>query len=194
MKSATKLALAGGVIALGIASGATTYSLWSDPAAIAGGTITSGNLKLDPSGTTTWTETSPDVPRTTHAGTAIDPATFLATPGDTFRITQAFTSVLEGENMLGKIAVGWDQPQALPAGVSATYVLKAPGTSTAPRPLGTAVSVADLPAGTATWTVQIDLAFAASKTDRFTNPAELAKLGNIVVDLDEVRTGEGFTQ
>lgn len=192
MKAVTKFAWATGIVVLGVASGATTYALWSDPAAMAGGTINSGNLKLDKSGTTVWTETSPDNPATTNAGKTIDPATFLATPGDTFSIKQSFTSTLEGENMLGKIAVRWAQPQPLPAGVSATYTLKTPGTSSASVPLGTPVSIPDLPVGTSIWTVEVNLAFDGTKADRFGDTAELAKLGNIVVDLDQVRTGKGF--
>jgi len=194
VKAVTKFAWATGIIVLGVASGATSYALWSDPAAMASGTINSGNLQLEKAGQTVWTETSPDVPRTTNAGTVINPATFLATPGDSFSIEQSFTSTLEGENMLGEIAVSWDQPRPLPADVSATYVLKTSGTSTTAVPLGTAVSVPDLPVGTATWTVEVDLKFAGSKADRFSNPAELAELGNIVVDLDQVRTGNGFNQ
>ena len=34
MKAVTKFAWAGGIVALGLATGATTYSLWSDPAAM----------------------------------------------------------------------------------------------------------------------------------------------------------------
>ncbi|MFJ6417634.1 alternate-type signal peptide domain-containing protein [Paeniglutamicibacter sp. NPDC091659] len=192
MKAVTKFAWATGIVVLGVASGATTYSLWSDPAAIAAGSITAGNLQLDKSGTTVWTETSPDVPLTTNAGKTIDPATFLATPGDTFSIKQSFISTFEGENMLGKVAVRWDKAAALPAGVSATYTLKTPGTPGVSAPLGTPVSIPDLPVGTATWTVEVDLKIAGSKADRFGDPAELAKLGNIVVDLDQVRTGKGF--
>lgn len=62
MKAVTKFAWAGGIVALGLATGATTYSLWSDPAIAPAGTITAGNLKLEKSGATVWTETSPDVP------------------------------------------------------------------------------------------------------------------------------------
>ncbi len=124
MKAVTKIAVAAGVLALGLSTGAATYSLWSDPATTPGGTITAGNLQLVPDGETIWTETSPDVPKTTHAGKTIDPAVFLATPGDTFNIKQSFTATLEGENMLGKVAVRWDNAAGaeLPAGVSATYI------------------------------------------------------------------------
>ena len=134
------------------------------------------------------------VPATTNAGKTIDPAKFLATPGDTFRVTQSFTSTLEGENMLGKIAVRWAQPQPLPAGVTATYTLKAPAlpAGSSPKALGQPVSIPELPVGTASWTVEVNLAFDGTKADRFSDPTELAKLGNIVVDLDQVRTGKGF--
>lgn len=195
MKAVTKIAVATGVLALGLSTGAATYSLWSDPATTPGGTITAGNLQLVPNGKTIWTETSPDVPKTTYAGKTIIPATFLATPGDTFSIKQSFTSTLEGDSMLGKIAVSWDAAAAkdLPAGVTATYVLKTSGTSSASVPLGTKVLIPDLPVGTSTWTVEVNLAVDPLKVDRFTDPTELAKLGTIVVDLDQVRTGKGFT-
>lgn len=194
MKAVTKIAVATGVLALGLSTGAATYSLWSDPATTPGGTITAGNLQLVPNGKTIWTETSPDVPKTTNAGKTIDPAVFLATPGDTFNIKQSFTSTLEGENMLGKVAVRWDNDAGaeLPAGVSATYILKTAGASTSEAPLGTAVSIPDHPVGTDTVSVEVNLVFDGTKADRFNDPAELAKLGNIVVDLDQARTGKGF--
>lgn len=192
MKAVTKIAVATGVLALGLSTGAATYSLWSDPATTPGGTITAGNLQLAPNGKTIWTETSPDVPKTTNAGKTIEPADFLATPGDTFNIKQSFTSTLAGENMLGKIAVRWDQAAALPPGVSATYILKTADASTTAVPLGTAVSIPDRPVGTDTVSVEVNLVFDGKKADRFTNPTELATLGTIVVDLDQVRTGKGF--
>ena len=118
----------------------------------------------------------PGCPEDDQCRTIIDPAVFLATPGDAFSIKQSFTSTLEGENMLGKIAVRWDKAAALPSGVSATYTLKTPGTPGVSAPLGTAVSIPDLPAGTVTWTVEVDLKIADSKADRFADPAELAEL------------------
>lgn len=191
MKPGVKVLVAGGIVALGLTAGATTYSLWNDPASSAIGAIESGNLDLVLSGATSWTETSSDVAAAPHT---IDPATFLATPGDTFKVTRSFATTLEGENMLGKISTRWSSPQALPAGVTATYKLTSPGKpSTAPVPLGTPTSVTNLPVGNATWTVEVSLSFAATKADRFTDPAVLAKLGTIVVDLDQVRAGTGFT-
>lgn len=193
MKPGIKVLVAGGIVVLGLTAGATTYSLWNDPATSAVGAIESGNLDLETTGATTWTETSTDVDAAPHP---IDPAIFLATPGDTFKITQEFTTTLEGENMLGKISTSWSSPQDqdLPAGVSATYKLTSPGKpSTAPVALGTSTSVTNLPVGNAVWTVEVSLTFAATKADRFTDPVELAKLGTIVVDLDQVRTGTGFT-
>ena len=96
--------------------------------------------------------------------------------------------------MLGKIAVRWAQPQPLPA--RGLRHIHAESTCTSGRqlsvPLGTPVSIPDLPVGTAIWTVEVNLAFDGTKADRFSDPAELAKLGNIVVDLDQVRTGKGF--
>ncbi|QXQ10596.1 hypothetical protein [Paeniglutamicibacter sp. Y32M11] len=192
MKTTTKLIWVGGMLTLGIASAATTYSLWSEPATSNVGSIVSGNLDLAKQGATLWTETSPD--DTTYTGQQIDPATFLAVPGDSFKITQAFSTVLEGENMLGKIGVRWTTPQALPSGVTATYKLIGPGNiATVAKPLGSVVAVSDLPVGAATWTVEVSLSFAASKADRFNDPADLSNLGTIVVDLDQIRTGTGFT-
>lgn len=186
-----KVAAAGGVLALALATGATTYSLWSAPTDTAVGTIVAGNLELSPVGSTAWVETSADVAASPHT---IEPATFLATPGDTFLISQKFSSLLEGENMLGKISTRWSAPQNLPTGVSASYILKAPGhPATVPAALGTSVNVPNLPVGTTEWTVEVTLSLAPGKADRFSDPAELAKLGTIVVDLDQVRTGTGFT-
>lgn len=191
MKPGLKVAAAGGVLTLALAAGASTYSLWNAPANTAVGSIVSGNLDLTKVDQTSWVETSPDV---AAAGHSIDPALFLATPGDTFRISQKFSSKLEGENMLGKISTRWSAPASLPAGVTASYVLKAPGYApTAPAALGTSVNVPNLPVGTTEWTIEVTLVLAKEKADRFADPAELAKLGTIVVDLDQVRTGTGFT-
>lgn len=194
MKTATKLAWTGGILALGVAAGSTSYALWNADDSMASAKIVSGNLSLSPAGKTVWTETSPE--KTTYRGTEIIPSEFLATPGDTFSITQSFTSTLEGENMLGKIGVNWSKPKqqaALPEGVTATYTLKnASGFSTLSTELGEPTTVDNLPVGSNTWTVTVNLVLADSKADRFKDLAELAKLGTIVVDLDQVRTGTGF--
>jgi alternate signal-mediated exported protein len=192
-----KAVLAVAAIALAVAGAGTTYSLLNDAATQDGGTVTSGNLDLELVGSTTWEETSPDVAAAPHQ---INPAQFLATPGDTFLITQDFKTSLEGDNLLGEVTVTWSTPSSLPPGVSATYRITQSGTpvslwagGTDPSDpgnpplvgdpaLGTPVVLAhlDAPSEPATgqrvdaFTLHITLTFAPGKPDRVVTPAGLA--------------------
>lgn len=199
MTATSRIAVAGAALVVAIGAGAATYSLWAGDSAGSAGVITAGDLDiaLRPDGFA-WEETSPDVgaPR---SGTAPESfAAFVAMSGDSFTVSQEFTTTLEGDNLLGRLTVGWAAPPDLPAGVSATYrVLGAGNQVQAAARLGEPVEVRDLPVGTGTWTVEVDLDLAEDRPDRYTtfsgaDPVELSDLGDIVVSVEQVRTGTGF--
>lgn len=198
--------LAGLAFLAALAGGGTTFSLWNTDGGSAVGQIVSGDLDLTLVGAADWDETSPDVVAPQQD---IDPAAFLARPGDSFRITQDVESTLRGDNMLGRVRVSWQGDAALPAGVTATYTvlsgtteleLRDAGGSVVTDPaLGTLVVLPALDADdegrTDTLTVRVDLAFTDETAHRVGagSAQVLADLGTIVIDLDQVRTGEGFT-
>ena len=201
MTATSRLAITGAALVVAIGAGAATYALWTGDGDASAGVITAGNLDiaLTPD-SFAWRETSPDVDAR-QSGTARESfARFVAMSGDSFTVSQGFTTTLEGDNMLGLLSVGWASPPRLPGGVSATYrVLDADDDEVASARLGQPVEVRDLPVGSDSWTVEVDLTFAGDKPDRYTtfsgtDPVEITGLGAIVLDLDQVRTGTGFEQ
>jgi alternate signal-mediated exported protein len=201
MNAMSRIAIAGAALVVAVGAGAATYSLWNADGDATAGVITSGNLDiaLTPDGFA-WRETSPDVVGKQSGTTGESFAQFVAMSGDSFTVRQGFTTTLEGDNMLGLLSVGWGSQPQLPGGVSATYrVLDSDDDEVASATLGQPVEVRDLPVGSDSWTVEVDLDFAASEPDRYTtfsgtDPFEITDLGAIVVDLEQVRTGTGFEQ
>jgi len=183
--------VAGAALLAGAVGAGGTVALWHAAAELPLGTVTTGNLDIDTVGGTVWHETSPDVP---DAPRRIDPATFLARPGDSLLMSQRLTTELEGDNMLGRLSVGWERVPALPDGVTATYsVLDAAGDPlVAGAPLG-AERMVTLD-GARVLTVEVAIALGEGTSDRVGADAapQLADLGTVVVDLEQVRTGEGF--
>ena len=174
---------AAAVLLVAVTAAAVTYALWAAATSVAAGVIGNGNLDIVLVGTATWTETSPDVVPPHAFGMQADGETadHLATPGDSFTLTQQFQTVLDGDNLAARVTVRWDDPPVLdPAGqVTATYVVTTPdGVSSAPVPLGTAVTVPPAPdnltaaevalwAG-APWSLTVTLAY--SGTDVLVTP------------------------
>ncbi|PFG40444.1 alternate signal-mediated exported protein [Georgenia soli] len=201
MTATSRLAITGTALVVAVGAGAATYALWTADGDAPAGVITAGDLDiaLRPD-SFTWQETSPDVAAQQSGTTRDSFAEFVAMSGDTFTVSQGFTTTLEGDNMLGVLSVSWGTQPQLPAGVSASYrVLDAADAEVASARLGQRVEVRDLPVGEESWTVEVDLTFAEDKPDRYTtfsgtDPVEITDLGTIVVDLDQVRTGTGFEQ
>ncbi|WP_152187677.1 hypothetical protein [Georgenia satyanarayanai] len=184
--------VAGVALLAGAVGAGGTVALWHTAAELPLGTVTAGNLDIETVGGAVWQETSPDVPGSPRR---IDPATFLARPGDSLLMSQRLTTALEGDNMLGRLSVGWEREPALPDGVTATYsVLDAAGDHLViGAPLGEERLVT-LDGGGAL-TLEVAVALGEGTSDRVGADAapQLADLGTVVVDLDQVRTGEGFT-
>lgn len=193
------------------ASALATYALWGQQVTLPVGVISRGNLDIELVGTASWTETSPDV-APAHA-VALQPdgetAAHLATPGDSFTLTQDFTTELEGDNLAARVTVDWDTAPALaPAGqVTASYTLTTPGgTTTAAAPLGSALTLPGTPDNLtpaelaawppgSPWRLTVTLSFAGA--DVLVSPADVAtapvtELGTIALHLDQVRDGDGF--
>ena len=194
------------------ASALATYALWGQQVTVPVGVISKGNLDIELVGTASWTETSPDVVPAHAVGMLPDGETadHLATSGDSFTLTQDFTTELEGDNMAARVTVDWDASPALaPAGqVTASYTLTTPGgTTTAATPLGTALTIPGAPDNLTPaeiaawppgipWRLTVTLSFAGG--DVLVTPAEVAtanpvtELGTIALRLDQVRDGDGF--
>lgn len=149
-------------------------------------------------------------------GSGLAAMSFGYVPGESYVLTQWFTTALEGDNLAARLTVAWAEPAVLePAGlVTATYQVTAPGAaSSAARPLGTTVTVPDAPANLtpadvaswgpgAEWVLEVTVTFAGPDVlvtpvpgdpPHVTAPAPVTDLGQIVLRLDQVRDGEGFT-
>jgi len=196
-------ALAGAALLAGLATGGGTFAVWNTGRAVPQAVVTSGNLDIRAE-STTWTETSGDVSAAPHT---IDPEEFLVRAGDTVAVRYEFSTQLQGDNMLGQLAVDWDDgAPSLAEEVSGTYVVYqvVEGTDvplTEPLPLGqsttpgpTAAQIDTDDAGRIdTFAIVVDLEF-EGMADRFGAGSEMqtADLGQLHVTLDQTRTGEGF--
>src|SRR5699024_2161786 len=121
-----------------------------------------------------------------------------------------FSTQLQGDNMLGQLAVDWDDgAPSLPADVTGTYMLydTTSGSDvvltnrTDPPSLGETVTLnseaqqilADDSGRPATFAVVVELEF-TGMPDRFgsDSPVQTADLGQLRVTLEQARTGVGF--
>lgn len=176
-----------------------TFAFWNDDDEGALGQITAGNLDIQLVGETVWNETSGDVEVPQRD---LDPMQFLVRPGDSVRITQNFTTTLQGENMLAVLGINWaDDGADLHDDVTATYVVLdndggESGTALVGQPVELPAIAADNDGRTDQFTLQIDLTFADTEgSDRFgsEDTPVVADLGTVVIGLEQVREGEGYT-
>lgn len=191
-------ALAASGLLTGLLLAGGTLTLWTADTAGAVGAIVSGDLRIDLDGPPRWDETSTDVQAPQQD---LDPAAYLARPGDTVQLTQAFDVALTGDNMQARTTVRWADVADLPAGISAEYVLLdaadqplIPSTAVG-TPAELPILVADNHGRTDQFTVQVEVSFAAEGEDRFgpQAPVVLADLGTIELLLEQIRTGDGAT-
>ncbi|MEV7974141.1 hypothetical protein [Cellulomonas sp. NPDC089187] len=186
-----------------------TLALWASDAGFRGGQVTAGDLVLD-SGTTTWRQVTPgvDSPRTGVVSSTA-PDDMFTMPGDVIEFVQPVSTTLYGDNIVGGMSVRFADPDNLAADVEAGrvevgfVVLDAEGTQVAPRtgeaPLGSTVVVPGLtgssPGTTEDWTVVIrvdvlgDYAWAQGEP---VTAAGLWNTGEVLVELQQVREGDGF--
>lgn len=94
MKKNTKGAIAAGAAALLLAGGAGTYAAWSDSESLAGGTVTSGHLRITETGAGTWTWAD---------DSAFNPATDRIVPGDVVEYTASYKLEVSGKNLVASL-------------------------------------------------------------------------------------------
>lgn len=190
--------LAAGALAVALSAGGGTHALWSDQDAAGHGpaaVLRAGHLDVA-LGRAAWSETSPDVVGTPRS---IDPATFLAMPGDTVVLRQNFATTLTGDNITAELSVRWSRGADVPEGVSATYRIHGDATApTDPVPVGQRVVLPQLPAGERPWNVQVTFALDPGSHVHYAEdpiPARLttlADLGDMEIELRQVRSGAGY--
>ncbi len=188
--------LAAAALVAGAVGAGGTVALWNADDGTPLGLVTAGNLDVELLGEPNWRETSPDV---ADAGPIDDG--FLARPGDTVTMSQQLTTELRGDNMLGALTVDWDEAPQLAAGTTATYSVRDASGRTVLHdvPLGDTATIEGLDTDDAgrtdVLTLEVAIEFTSAMDDRVgpDAAAQVTDLGTIVVDLDQVRTGEGFS-
>lgn len=119
MNRKTKGALAAGAGAILLLGGAGSLALWSDSDALSDDAITTGDFGLNCTGGA-WNDVSLPANTILH-GTAIDPATDLMVPGDTWEYTATCTPKATGKNMHAVLSADLTGTGGtLPAGVTVT--------------------------------------------------------------------------
>jgi alternate signal-mediated exported protein len=197
---------AAAVLVAGGAAG-VTYALWGGGAGTPAGVVRSGNLDLALDGYPTWVESGGGGHSGTLGSTLV--VDHVSTPGDTLTITQPFHITLEGDNLAARLTVRWDSAPALTSGLmTASYVVNPPAgsglTASASTALGTAVTLPGSPANltptttnlTGTWTLVVTLTWTG--TDVVVPASGVASAptlstGDIVIELNQVRDGNGFS-
>lgn len=187
-----------------------TMALWAADAGFGGGDVTAGDLELS-AGQTTWRQVTPGVgsPRSgDFDGTA--PDDFFTMPGDVIEFVQPVTSTLRGDNLVGGLTVRFSDPDAVAQDIAdgridvGFVVLDAAGTQVAPASGGAELgSVVEVPGlvgtsagATADWTVvvRVDVLGEYVWTDvtLVADAGGLWSTGDVLVDLRQVRSGDGF--
>lgn len=180
-----------GALAVALGAGAGTHALWSDAEVAGAASLRVGDLDVV-LGAATWSDASSDV-----AETPIDPATFLAMPGDVVVLTQDFVTVLVGDNLAGELFVHWADGASVPVGVSVTYQIHddAGAAVRGPVAVGESVALEPVPVGEAAWSLTVELVVhpevAYAQRPVTAGPVPLADLG-VVLELRQVRPGRGF--
>lgn len=183
--------LAAGALAVALGAGAGTHALWSDAEVADAAPLRAGDLDVV-LGEATWTDASSDV-----AEAPIDPATFLAMPGDVVVLNQDFVTVLVGDNLAGELIVHWADGASVPAGVSATYQIHDDAGPAVREPVavGESVVLPTVPAGEAAWSLTVELAVspeaAYAQGPVTAGPTPLVDLGQVVLELRQVPPGRG---
>jgi alternate signal-mediated exported protein len=117
MNNKTKGVIAG-IAGITLLAGGSTFALWSDSDAAAGGTIVNGDLDVKALGALAWQDVSGDRTDSAHD---IDLATWKMVPGDTITGTQALDVALLGDNLSAELSLSKGTADTLPAGVTVTY-------------------------------------------------------------------------
>jgi alternate signal-mediated exported protein len=125
MNNKTKGVIAG-IAGITLLAGGSTFALWSDSDAAAGGTIVNGDLDVKALGALAWKDVSGDRTDSPHT---IDLTTWKMVPGDTIEGTQEIDVALLGDNLSAELSLSKGTADTLPTGVKVAYdVTNAAGT------------------------------------------------------------------
>lgn len=190
--------LAGSALLAALLAAGGTFALWDNSGDLGDVTLTAGDLDISDIAGPMWEQTSDDV---NNPG-IIDPRDFKVRQGDTFTVTYDFTTELQGDNMLGELSVDWSDPQNIPDGIDATYMLYDDGDRElldSPADVGSSAVLSDehLQADNAGRSDEFSLVVSLDcdgLADRFgpESDTQTADLGTFDVDLHQIRDGEGF--
>ncbi|WP_440711475.1 alternate-type signal peptide domain-containing protein [Herbiconiux sp. YIM B11900] len=110
MNKLTKAAIAGAAGIALLLGGAGTFAFWNSSAAISGGTITAGDLKVVNDGTAgVWKD---------QANNTINIATYKIVPGDVLTYTDDLTVTAVGNHLTATLAMGTQSVTAATAGAA----------------------------------------------------------------------------
>lgn len=202
-----------GLVAIGVATalvaGSVSYALWSGSADAAGGTVTAGDLSLT-LGTATWQQVTPGV--TDGASGVLTPTApdFLSMPGDVIEIVQPVTTTLVGDNLAAGLHVDFADAETGNADVDAGliavsfHIEDADGNQIAPATgqadLGDMVPVPGLVGNDAgaidDWSIVVTVDVLGDYVWETAEPRTAADrwaIGALVVELEQVRYGDGYS-
>lgn len=182
--------------------GTGTFAGWSASSGFRGGDVVAGDLELT-TGTTTWRQVTPGVSPGASGTLTTPPPGFLSMPGDVIEVRVPVTTRLQGDNLAARLRVRPGDPEDLGPNVRAgIHIEDADGRQVAPAagdaPYGE-LSLAGLTgtdAGrTQQWSVVVVVEVlgdyvwheGAGQTPTWWD------VGDLAVDLDQVRSGSGFT-
>lgn len=168
-------------IGIALLAGGATFSTWSDTVTIEPVTITAGTLSMALTDSQVWQDT------TAGYASAINPATFYFTPGDTITMTQKFTTVLTGNNMSAALGVAAPTFTTGQAGITATYSAGREGVGGVVIANNVAVGIPSkitVGAESASYWVTVTFSYAADAATSDVNVS--AVLGNIDITLNQI--------
>lgn len=187
-------------LAVSALSTAGTYALWDSQSNLAGSTITNGNLTLTVAqGQGTLYECNDaGVPSgqvvATAALSALRPA-----PGNAVVVDRTVTAVTQGDNMRSVITVNWPTTATTSVVKETTLkytVLDSQGAVAQGHkdvPAGTSVVVDGAPQGTRVLTVRLTFTLDPTASATYSTTQVARTWGSARVQLNQVRSGGGFT-
>lgn len=162
-----------------------TLASWHGGSELAAGTISSGSLGLEPDGDARWYDASPE----NSDPVTIDPATFLASPGDRLTGTRTFAQTGSGDNLEARITVS-ATAGSLPSGVSVSYSVVVDGaTVIEDAALGSQQLLPPSTALTRSIGLTITVDYAATAPEHVGSPAPSIDIGTFDIDVQQTRPG-----
>ncbi|WP_162621768.1 hypothetical protein [Microbacterium suaedae] len=202
------LLTAAAAAAAALVAGAATWALWSASDAFAGGSISAGDMSFTV-GTATWEQATPGVTNPASGTLEETPTDFLTMPGDEIEIRIPVTTTLVGDNLNVGFGVTFADPAAGSGDIAATfYVEDADGMQVAPATGSVALGELASPDGlvgsdagaTDEWTLVVTVEVLGdydwvdpTAADPAADVQDEWTVGGLVVQLNQVRSGPGYT-